>query len=145
MKNNYKNKIELVSCPRGGKNCEKPLSEINRFYMESGDYEQNKEYFQSVEYLKMAFYKTFELQADTCKKCAEMFRGEIINSLEHIRNDLYRSTHGFFRKNRYKGSYSLAEDTLKEFKKHAPAGEVRNIQSASPVSSEDKIRKISTG
>lgn len=142
MKNNYKNKIELVSCPRGGKNCEKPLSEINRFYMESGNYEQNKEYFQSVEYLKMAFHKTFELQADTCKKCAEMFRGEIINTLEHIRDDLYRSTHGFFRKNRYKGSYFLAEDTLTEFKKYAPAGEVRSIQT---VSSEDKKRKISAG
>ena len=122
-----RNKIELVSCPRGGVNCKQHLAEINHFFEESFEYQQSKEYMQAIEYLKKAHEKTFKLQAATCLNCAAMFRAEIVFSLEKIHNDLQRASRGFFRRGRYKGSCLFAEETLNELKKEQPSGEVREI------------------
>lgn len=134
------NKIELVNCPRGGVNCKTKLSEINTFFSESFEYQQSKEYMQSIEYLKKAHEKTFELQASTCLNCAAMFRAEIVFSLEKIYDDLQRTSRGFFRKGRYKGSFLFAEETLNEWKKEQPSGEVRKMDSTEKESIKSKVR-----
>lgn len=110
------NKIELVKCPRGGFNCASQLSEINNFYQESDQYRTNKEYQQAIFLLKDAFDKTFELQQETCLKCAELFRLEIISSLENMMKDMKGMKFSIFKKkNRYEESNLLAQATLKEF------------------------------
>lgn len=113
---NY-DKIELVKCPRGGKNCSSQLSDINQIFLESNNYKHNKEYQMSIEQLKNAFRKTYELKESKCEKCARLFRSTIIDSLENMHTELRILTSGRFRSKRFKGSYLMAKKTLNDLKK----------------------------
>ncbi|MFW6309512.1 MAG: hypothetical protein ACOC1D_00285 [Prolixibacteraceae bacterium] len=117
-KNDNFEKIELVRCPRGGKNCSSQLSDINKIYLESNNYKHNKEYRMSIESLKHAFDKTYELKESECEKCARIFRSTIIDSLENMHVELGKISSGYFRSKRFKGSYLMAEKTLQTLKKH---------------------------
>ena len=110
------NKIELVSCPRKGKNCHKHLSVINTRFNESLAYQSEKNYRRSVELLKSAFDETMHLQEPTCVRCAALYRSTIIESLEETRKDLRKMSNGFFRSGRFKGSYIMADNVLQDLK-----------------------------
>lgn len=115
--NDKQDKIELVGCPRVGKECGEHLSVLNKSFLASSRNMRNKEYTMSIEALKGAFYKTNELQESSCIKCAELFRSTIIQSLEIIHEDLQKMSGGLFFRKRYQFSYSLANSVLEEFKK----------------------------
>ncbi len=115
--NGFTDKIEIVKCPRGNKECNSQVSILNKMFYESNNYQHNKEYQLSVRTLKNAFKKTYELQDTSCKKCARFFRSTIIDSLENIHSELQHMSGGFYRKNHYKGSYLLVQNTLKDLKK----------------------------
>ena len=110
------NKIELVSCLRNGSECREHRHFINLHFNDSLTYLQNKEYSRSILALKNAYLKTTELQTSPCVKCADIFRGAIIQSLEGIHKDLHKMTSGFFGTRRFQSSYELASVVLKEFK-----------------------------
>lgn len=109
-------KFELLSCKRDGVSCQNHLLYINKSYIKSDRYYQNKEYFKSVEALDKAFKTTFKLDNSTCKKCAEMFRSTIIRSLEEIHTELHGMSSGLFRKKQYKSSYIMAGNVLQSLK-----------------------------
>ena len=110
-----KDKIELVNCPRGGLSCKDNLAEINRLFADSISYQQNKEYQYSIQLLRQAFDETFELQASTCFPCADVFRTEIIGSLQNMHLEIKGTSRGFLKNaDRYKVSKELILKTLEE-------------------------------
>jgi hypothetical protein len=115
--NNTQDKIELLGCKTGGYDCRNCLTEINDLFRKSDDNYQEKDFFNSIEALEMAFYKTYELQEVSCLKCAQLFRSTIIGSLENIHGELERMSTGFFRTRRNEASYIKACSVLKKFKK----------------------------
>lgn len=110
-------KFELIYCPRNGKNCKDHLNEINKKYIDSDYYYQNKEYQESIAALNNAFQKTYELNQETCANCARTFRNTIFQTLQNIHVELYDMTNGLFKNKRYNASYVLAENVLNEFKR----------------------------
>ncbi len=110
-------KIELISCQRGGKTCQEHRLFLNRGFNESESFLVNKEYSMSILTLKDAYYKTTELQETSCAQCANLFRCTIIKSLESIQDDLFRMTKGFFGTKRYQSSYELVCNVLEEIQK----------------------------
>lgn len=115
--NDKQDKIELVGCPRVGKECAEHLSAMNKSFLASSKNMRNKEYTRSIEALKSAFYKTNELQESSCIKCAELFRLTSTQSLELIHEDLQKMCTGLFKSKRFQSSYELAGIVLQEFKK----------------------------
>jgi hypothetical protein len=114
--NNTQDKIELLGCKTGGYDCRNCLSEINDLFRKSDDGYKEKDFFNSIEALEKAFYKTYELQEVSCLKCAQLFRSTITGSLENIHGELERMSTGFFRTRRYEASYLKACIVLKKFK-----------------------------
>jgi hypothetical protein len=113
--------IELLFCPqkKEGSNCMEHRAVINQSILASRRHVINKEYQVSIAELKTAFYKTSELQDATCLQCASLFRSTIIQSMEHIHEDLRKMTTGFFKAKRYLPTFELADEVLTEFKKHS--------------------------
>lgn len=107
-------KIELVSCLNGGRHCQNHLDLINEKFAFSNYYVRNKEYYKSIEELKIAFEATNELSGSSCEKCAEFFRETITKSLENIQVDLSKMMQSRFRYRRYQTPYEHATETLKE-------------------------------
>lgn len=110
-------KFELVSCPAKGKVCQEQLLVINKCYVESEQYYRDKDFHRSVDTLKEAFYKTFELNEPPCAKCALHFRSTITESLENVHGELTKLTSGFFANKKHQPSCEKAAETLVEFKK----------------------------
>lgn len=125
---NKDNKIELVSCPRNGKNCHKHLHEINNNFKESIIYQSEKNYLRSAELLKKAFGETLKLKGVTCTRCAALYRSTIIESLENMHKDLRRMATGLFLSNRYKGSYMMVDNVLIDLKQKVQVLEKKNDQ-----------------
>ena len=115
--NDDSDKIELLGCQRGGISCLEHRNEINQRFRDSESYHRVKEYKRSIEALKCAFDKTTELQDDSCRQCADLFRSTITQSLENIHNDLQQMSSGLFRRKRHESSYNLARNVLNDFKK----------------------------
>lgn len=111
--------IELESCPLEGKNCKEHRAFINRNLRVSLHHLLNKEYAQSIQELKTAYYKTTELNQPTCIQCAELFRATITRSMEHIQEDLQKMATGFFKVKRFNSSLEQATNVLKEIKKES--------------------------
>lgn len=114
--NDSEDKIELTHCEADGVNCKDHLSVINKSYKESDNFLRNKDYKKSIEALERAFEKTFELQQSQCKKCANLFRTTVIQSLEDMHKELKKSTTGLFRAKRYKSDFQLVDKTLTDLK-----------------------------
>jgi hypothetical protein len=130
-------KIELVHCPFHCANCQSFLYEINRLFHESEQYQIDKDYQFAVMSLKKAFEKTYEPVEPGEQQCSGQIRVIISKSLENIHQELKRMTKGFFRRGSYKGSCSMAEETIKEFKMMLTADEQGRMKdSAAPY--EDK-------
>lgn len=117
-KSNYKNqlKIELLVCQAGGHNCREHLTEINECYLDANNYHFDKDYLSSIESLKSAFFKTTDLNQESCVNCAKLFRTTITQSLENINNELHNLTTGIFSKKRYHRSYQASCEVLNEIK-----------------------------
>ena len=120
------NKIELVSCPRKGKNCHEHLNMINHRFNESIIYQGEKNYRMSVELLKSAFEETLKLQESTCVACATLYRATIIESLENTHKDLRKMSSGLFRSGRYKGSYIMVDGILQDLRKKSEILQKKN-------------------
>ncbi|MFY9151707.1 MAG: hypothetical protein WAO52_06830 [Prolixibacteraceae bacterium] len=116
------NKIELLGCQQGGKNCLEHRAEINKNFKDSHAFHREKDYKRSIESLQNAFRKTTELEEYTCLKCANFFRTTITESLENIHDDLHKISTGFFKKKRFQSSYVLAKNVLMDFKKNSING-----------------------
>lgn len=109
-------KIELLVCQAGGHNCKEHLKVINQRYSEATFYHSEKDYLSSIESLKSAFFKTIELNQESCVKCAGLFRSTITQSLQNINKELQNLTTGLFSKKRYQKSYIASRDVLNEIK-----------------------------
>jgi hypothetical protein len=110
-----KEKIELVSCPLKEMMCKFHLSVVNMSYLKSEQYRIEKDYNKSIDTLKSAFYKTCELMDHPCTRCAQLYRSNIVESLENIHNELEMMSTGIFGNKRYHSSYVKADSVLKEF------------------------------
>jgi hypothetical protein len=110
-----KEKIELVSCPLKEMMCKFHLSAVNKSYLQSEKYRKEKDFHMSIETLKSAFNKTTELMEHPCTKCAQLYRSNIIESLENIHGELEEMSKGIFGNKRYQSSYIKADNVLKEF------------------------------
>ena len=108
--------IELVSCPRGGKICDKRRSKINEGIIASRKYFQNKEYNESINELKTAFNHTNHLEEPKCQQCVELFQSTIILSMEGIQHDLQKMTTGIFGSKQYQSSLNHAKEALEELR-----------------------------
>ena len=109
--------IELESCPLEGKHCKEHMAFINKNMRVSLGHLLNKEYSQSIEELKTAYYKTTELNEPACLQCAQFFRSTITRSMEQIQEDLQKMSTGIFKVKRFNSSLEQANNVLKEFKK----------------------------
>jgi hypothetical protein len=106
--------IELISCPLKEMMCEVHLSDVHKSYLESEHYRREKDFYMSIETLKNAFNKTKELMEHPCTKCTQLFRSNIIESMETIHTDLSKMSKGLFGKKRYQSSYNKVDSFLKE-------------------------------
>jgi hypothetical protein len=109
-------KIELLGCPFGGNTCQKHLAVINKNFLDSSRHQRDKNYQRAIELLKNAYYKTDELQKETCLKCADLFRSTITNSVEDIHTQLHKMSTGIFPNKRYREICIEAGNVLKEMK-----------------------------
>jgi len=109
-------KIELLVCQAGGQNCKEHLSIINDCYLDANNYHFEKDYLNSIESLKNAFFKTSELNQETCVKCANLFRSTIRQSLENIHGELHHLTTGLIKNRRYLNCYKKSCAVLNDLK-----------------------------
>jgi hypothetical protein len=122
------NKIELLSCPHGGKSCNEHLSSINGNFVESRGFRKDKDYTRSIYALKSAFAETSELKDSKCIKCADLFRTTITQSLEKIHDELQGISTGLFKTDTSKASYLLAENVLNDFKTEEVKFKSKSVQ-----------------
>ncbi len=125
---NELDKIKIVKCRHKCANCKIILFEINRFFLESELYRNDKQYEFSVIALKKVFEKTYELSDPVAQGCVDLYKVTVIESLENIILELKRMQKGIFGNRRYKRSYLMAEEALKELKKIAEDGKQNEIQ-----------------
>ena len=109
-------KFELVKCPKKEMKCKEQLSIINQIYVDSEFFRREKDYKDSIETLKNAFYITTELTESPCTKCAAIFRATIVDSIENLQLELKKTTSGLFANKKYFSSLILAENVLTELK-----------------------------
>ncbi len=116
MYNSKQNKIELLTCNSSSQNCKEHLLIINKCYVEAYGYQLEKDYINSIESLKCAFYRTCDLQEASCINCAHLFRSTITKSLENINEELLKLTSGLIGNKRYFSSYEKSCSVLNDIK-----------------------------
>lgn len=109
-------KFEVLSCPNNKKDCIPHLTVINQYFNESQMFCFNKDYHSSIEVLRYAYQTTLEMKDPGCLKCADIFRANIISSLENISAELQKMTSGWFKAHRYRSSLELITQVLEEYK-----------------------------
>jgi len=127
------NKFELLSCPHGGKTCEKHLSAINGSFVQSLAYRKDKDYTRSIYALKAAYAIASDLKEEKCANCSGLFRSTINQSLEKIHNELYGLSTGLFKTKKYQASYMLAEAVMDEFKTDRGRFQTSHIKMHEPL------------
>ena len=116
--NGSQNKIELVSCNGGDEaKCKEHLLLINKNFHNCDNYRKAKLFQLSIEELKNAYYKTFELSDKACLNCSKLFRSTIKESLADLKDELQAMTNGFFGNKHYELGYNMAEKVLLELEK----------------------------
>ena len=115
--NLMKDKIELLVCNSGSQKCKEHLLIINKCYIDANDFHLQKDYMNSIESLKNAFFNTSDLKETTCLKCADLFRSAITESLENLNYELQKLTTGLIRNNRYQFCYQQSSALLNDLKK----------------------------
>jgi transposase-like protein len=108
-------KIELAICPLKEMMCKVHLSSVHKTFLESEKYRREKDFPRTIDTLKNAFNKTTELMGHPCTKCTQLYRSNIIESLESIHEELGKLSKGIFGNKRYKLSYINADNMLREF------------------------------
>jgi len=96
-----KEKFELVSCPIDEKHCKELRSELNKLYFDAEQFQIDKKYQKSVDLLKIAYQRTFELTKPTCANCANFFRSTMEESILNVQSEQHRLSRGLFRLKRY--------------------------------------------
>ena len=114
--NKHHSKIELMVCQAGGHNCKKHLIAINEYYLVANNYHYEKDYLNTIESLKCAFFKTKELNEESCLNCANLFRSTIRQSLENIHGELHNLTTGLIKNKRYLTCYKKSCTVLDDLK-----------------------------
>lgn len=114
--NKHHLKIELLVCQAGGNTCKEHLKIINERYSEANFFHLEKDYLNSIESLKDAFFITDKLNKDTCLGCAALFRSTIAQSLKNINSELHNLSSGFFRNKKYYNCYVESCNVLNEIK-----------------------------
>ena len=116
--NNSQDKIELVSCNGGDEaKCKEHLFVINKSFHNCDSYRKAKLFQLSIEELRNAYFKTFELSDKSCLNCSKLFRSTIVESLHNLKDELHEMTSGFFGNKHYELGYKLAEKVLNEIEK----------------------------
>jgi hypothetical protein len=110
-------KIELLACNTGAQNCKEHLLIINKCYVEAHSYHLEKDYLNTIESLKCAYYKTCDLKEENCIKCAEFFRSTITQSIENLNGELESLTSGITANKRYLSSYNKSSNFLQDIRK----------------------------
>jgi hypothetical protein len=110
------NKFEVLTCNVLSESCKKHLVVINECYIEANKYHLEKDYLNTIESLKNAFFRTNQLNENSCLKCANLFRSTITESIENIHGELQNLTTGLFRKKCYQKSFIASCDVLNEIK-----------------------------
>ena len=113
--NDKKEEIELVSCPLKDMMCKFNLISVNKSYAQSEEYHKDKDFYMAIETLKIAFNKTTELMGYPCSRCVQLYRSNIVESLENIHGELGKMSTGIFGDKSYQTSYLKAGSVLKEF------------------------------
>lgn len=111
------NKFEVLTCNVLGGSCKEHLVVINEYYLEANKYHLEKDYLNTIESLKNAFFRTNQLNENSCVKCANLFRSTITESIENIHGELQNLTTGLFRKKRYQRSFLASREVLSEIKR----------------------------
>ena len=117
--NDKQDYIELVDCPKSGIRCVEHRKVINENMLSHRRHLINKNYFQSIEKLRAAFYKTNDLRKAQCENCAKLFRSAILHSMENMHHDLRSMSSGIFTRKRHKPSFEFASKVLEELKRDA--------------------------
>ncbi len=108
-------KIELISCPLLEEECRIHLREFNKSFSESNHYRVEKDFFRSIDTLKIAYYKTNDLNTKhPCSGCARFYRSTIIESLENLKDELTKMTSGFWGNKHYQVSLLKVNKTIQE-------------------------------
>jgi hypothetical protein len=115
--NGQQNKFEVLTCNVSSGSCKEHLVVINKCYLEANKYHLEKDYLSTIDSLKNAFFRTNQLNENSCAKCANLFRSTITESIENIHGELRNLTTGLFRKKRYQRSFIASRDVLNEIKR----------------------------
>lgn len=112
----YQPKIEMLRCPNNKNDCIPQLPVINQYFKESQLFLFDKDYKHSIDTLRQAYTTTLEITDSSCDKCADLFRLNIISSLENIHSELHKITSGWFKAKRYRSDLEQVTKVLKEYK-----------------------------
>ena len=92
--NDKQEKFELVSCPVNKSSCEKIRNSINADYLESQQFQLDKNYERSIKALQSAYNRTLLITDTSCANCADFFRATIQQSMEEIKKEQQKSSFG---------------------------------------------------
>jgi len=112
--NDKQEKFELVSCPINEKFCKELRPAINKDYLESQQFQLDKNYQNSIEILNSAYNKTMVLTEPTCAGCASFFRATIKQSLEEAKKEQRKMSYSIFNFKRFRIVPVDFETALKE-------------------------------
>ncbi len=115
----FNDKVDKIEYVRGSLDlrCTEHLFKVNNSYHESEKFQRNKDFHNSIETLKKAYYKTLEIKEPSNIKFAEFLRSTILNSLENIHRELEKMSSGIFRTKRYESSRLEVGKFLREYQK----------------------------
>lgn len=111
------NKIELLSCQNNSQKCRDTLSLINQNYALAQDYYYEKDYVNSINNLKAAYYAATQFNEKSCLNCATFFRSVLTQSLENINDELKGLSTGWFSRKKYRAIYAESCSVLSDIKK----------------------------
>lgn len=119
-KNNWENKIELLSCPKDGINCDTQRSYMNLNLFMANEYFKSKEYHIGINCLKEAYNSTFQLQKNSCLNCSQLFRDTIADTCAENEKEMRKMSGSFFRKRKHKHYHNLFKQLSEKIKKNQP-------------------------
>ena len=121
-----KEKFELVSCPIHEKYCKELRPDLNNKYIDFEQHYINKDYQKSVDVLKSAYNRTFELKEPYCANCAEFFRSEINQSILKVQKEQRKKSRSLFGHRYYQLATLNLDSALKEIKTNLTKQEVHS-------------------
>lgn len=106
--------IQIGNCDDNTVICSKQLKYINLNLLLVRKFVEKKEYPAALNEIKKAFLTTSQINQEKCKKCGDIIRSVILNTLNNTITDLRKMTTGFFANKNYKFDLTMAEQLLRE-------------------------------